>query len=380
MKNYCAFRQIILFLALFEVLEVHPLELSSAGVFSISQSANSFRVGDDVRCQELNWSDNIWDLSESAVKEDSISDRFSFLGNSLTRLRFGNRYYYRADDNHLLLVGNENNQEVLSFDEPEILLNYPFSLNDSIQGIFFGHGVYCARYALYKYGWYLTKFVKMGILRLPNGSDVPNVGLVRTERVLLSKTYPIDDKRKGSIECNYKDTLIAGYISGENLEREEIQRLYVKGCRYPVVESYSRRKYSNDSLILRRMFYFPMDEQCNLSLDEENMRIRKQLLAQGEDSVLSVGNNAEQRAMLLKSYQFKYNDTSHQAKLVFDNQEKMQVSVVLTDTQGRVFKRQEANGILEEVSIDCCGLPYGQYLLYVNVNDNLMRIEKFNVK
>ena len=362
------------------VLMAQSNVLKNINLLSVDQSHNSLRVGDEMLGKELVWCDDIWNLKGADVLDDSIPEKISDFGESVTRLRCSNRFCYHSENDSLYQIGHVNNQLLMFYLQPECLLRYPFVLNDSLQGTFFGKGLYCYRLAVATYGTYHTKFMKVGTLCLPDGTEVSGVGLVQTERVLLTKTYPaIQSFLRG--DYFYKDSIMAHFTSGKDVEKETVQRLYVRGYRYPVVEAYSKRRCSDDSLIVRRLFYFPMEEQVNLPLDEKNMAIRKELLdLDGDLKSLQKLDLDKKENDNFKQYAFYYDVSTRQAKLSYECLHDVEMTIVLSDSQGRIFKRRNVHESEVSLTFDCNGLPTGQYLLRVNINEETAKLEKFNIK
>lgn len=56
------------------------------------------------------------------------------------------------------------------------------------------------------------------------------------------------------------------------------------------------------------------------------------------------------------------------------------MTIVLSDSQGRIFKRRNVHESEVSLTFDCNGLPTGQYLLRVNINEETAKLEKFNIK
>lgn len=346
----------------------------------ITLERNAMRAGDELFCQELSWQNNIWNLKGADVKEDSIVEQYAVLAlDTLTRIRYGNRSYYQLKDNQLFLVGTENNQKVMSYGLPEVQLSYPFSFNDSIQGFFDGAGKFCDRLFVKELGKYKTKFVKLGTLFLPDGTEVSNAGLVMTEKLIVTKTRPMCLGQQID-EDVHLDSIVFHLDSDENVEREIVRRIYVKGYRYPLVEAYSRSKFSNDSMIAKRLLYFPpMEQQERLPLDEENKLVRNN---KPDDSLYPMAAPVDLNKDDVSEFSIvvNYEANSRKVYISYHNVMDKKLMLILADIQGRVYKSLIPEASMESVCVDCTGLVSGQYVLNVNIDGQLVKVEKFNVK
>lgn len=345
----------------------------------ITFANNAFRAGDACELKELTWTQNIWDLTETQSLSKHLKERIEGCApDTIVCLREGNRYYYQSKDNTQYLIGTENNQELVRYDLPERTMSYPFQLHDSICGYFHGMGKFCDRLFLRKCGSYKTKYEQLAALFLPDGNIIKEAAVVRTVRLLATLSAPIDTISQNDVYS--QDSIENELANNPSLEKEETYRIYAKGYRYPIVESFCKKVVSSDSVIYQRIFYRSAESQEFLPLDESNQNIRRNaqnLDSQTESSFYYTDDIGKETS----TFQINYNNSSHQLSVSSTNASAVDVTLILSDNQGRVYKQSKGKVTLEvPVIINCAGMPTGQYILYINQNSNTINIEKFNIK
>ena len=339
---------------------------------------NAFRVGDACELEELKLQKDIFNLSEAQSLRKQVKEHIKeYAPDTIVCLRGSNRYYYRNERNAQYLIGTENNQEVMWYDIPEQTIEYPFLLHVSICGYFHGTGKFCDRLFLRKYGNYKTLYEQQASLILPNDNTIEGAAVVRTIRLLGTLSAPIDTISQR--EDYNLDRIQKELANNPSLEKEEVTKFYIRGYRYPIVEAFCKREALSDSVIYQHIFYRSPEEQESLPLDENNLKIRRDFLNQEYQEVSSDYANIDNREN--RTYQVSYDNSCHQLSIDSSRSPESDILLILSDSQGRVYKRSKEkmpHGI--PIVINCVGMPTGQYVLYIYQDLNTISIEKFNIK
>lgn len=342
----------------------------------INQSNNRYRSYDvlekkqvTIKGFDLNSNKGVWSLEEAELSEESYNAEYSTETDTLMAVERGDRTYYSQDRSTVSIIGSENFMELISYDIPETWLRFPMQVGDSVCGFFNGSGPYCERFFMRRYGSYKTKADVAGKIVLPQGDTLRNVLRLHTERYVGTITAPIDTMDK-KIPAFTVDSIISHLVPDTAKVREDIYRWYAEGYRYPILEAKSV-SYC-DSLLTEEMYYCPPEVQRELTFDEENEAIRKRTVDNGRKSrFLSDGQSGF-------SYQISQDEGCQTVTINYSSEQPVRVTALLANTQGYVYRRAEQTDG-SAVTLNYCGLPRSQYILYINAG-NEQFVEKFNVK
>jgi len=342
----------------------------------INQSNNRYRSCDvlekkqvTVKGFDLNNKRGVWSLEDAKLSESTFNAEYSTETDTLMAVERGDRTYYSQDRSTISIIGSENFMERMSYDMPETWLQFPMQVGDSVCGYFNGSGPYCERFFMRRYGTYKTKADAAGTLVLPKGDSLRNVIRLHTEHYVGTITVPIDTMDK-KIPAFTVDSIISHLVPDTAKVREDIYRWYAEGYRYPILEAKSV-SYC-DSLLTEEMYYCPPEVQRELTFDEENEAIRKRTVDNGRKSrFLSDGQSGF-------SYQISQDEGCQTVTINYSSEQPVRVTALLANTQGYVYRRAEQTDG-SAVTLNYCGLPRSQYILYINAG-NEQFAEKFNVK
>lgn len=332
---------------------------------------NSMRTGDVAKAFRIA-TDDIWNLSQSEKHGEMIYESYEdFKTDTITRLFYGVRQYYVLQSDTLLCVGRENPQQKDSLYMPETALVFPMSIGDRSEGCFAAHVNYCDKMRLHKYGFHTVHADSIGDLTLPNGEIVGNVLQISSKRRYLCDPYETDSLTDAPLYC---DTEILQEIQARSSETytEITKNLYARGYRYPIVRDISLYT-PNKTLYKRETFFFPLDDQEGISLDEANLQARREQ-ADGsndngtdklEDVFSFISNNADTHEVIFDCARYLAAHPSNDA---------MQCQLLISDSRGIVY--QSRSFLLEasvgnEIRVSYDGLRHGQYIVSLIINNQI---------
>lgn len=212
----------------------------------VNQTQNRFR-GDDAmeRKQvqtnvfDLQYKDMVWSMEDMELSSKTFKTEYTTAGDTLTGMERGNHTYFQQTDKAISIIGSENVQTLISYDMPEIWLQFPMQQSDSVCGYFNGTGKYCDRLFMRRFGTYLTKADAKGKIVLPSGDTLHHVLRLHTERYVSTITAPIDTMKR-EIPAFTVDSIIHRMATDTMMVKEDIYRWYADGYRYPVLEAKAR--------------------------------------------------------------------------------------------------------------------------------------------
>lgn len=244
----------------------------------LKSTANGFRDGDCLqkydmaRCPDSGYGSGvIWVFSgEDICGNDGHTIEYNFLGDTIVELRHGTRYFYYQDDEALHLIGFDNRTSSVRYDNPVLMLRYPFCYGDSVSGTFTGSGVYGDHIHLGIAGRGYTVADACGMI-VCDGDTLTDILRVRHHRETVRKTG------YDSIPVVYIDSLEQYLLYGDGVMAEDIYSYYKAGYRYPLITSAISFRRCQGQIYphaCHTSFYAPEQQAYDLQYDPENENIR----------------------------------------------------------------------------------------------------------
>ena len=271
--------------------------------------------------QSSSFSEQLWDFSNS--KYLGQEKEVFFVGNDSNRIKMIDKdaiLDFSQDKEHLLLKHLQTPLLNIDFGNSFEYLKFPFPLNDSLVCQIEGKGTYCSKNKLVLSGTCCTKAMAKGKLIMPYNDSLNNTLLIQRNIV-------------ANIEASIK-----------------------KGERKALEQSFA---------------YAANVEGMSHLEDEQNKELKDKMRG------ISLESNTKQGDI---SYKVSVN--GKKVCLSYSLVSDAQLRLLICNTSGMVFKsaslqRQAGNDYRQD--FDCSGLPLGEYVLYIHVNDKAFS-EKVHIK
>ena len=271
--------------------------------------------------QSSSFSEQLWDFSNS--KYLGQEKEVFFVGNDSNRIKMIDKdaiLDFSQDKEHLLLKHLQTPLLNIDFGNSFEYLKFPFPLNDSLVCQIEGKGTYCSKNKLVLSGTCCTKTMAKGKLIMPYNDSLNNTLLIQRNIV-------------ANIEASIK-----------------------KGERKVLEQSFA---------------YAANVEGMSHLEDEQNKELKDKMRG------ISLESNTKQGDI---SYKVSVN--GKKVCLSYSLVSDAQLRFLICNTSGMVFKsaslqRQAGNNYRQD--FDCSGLPLGEYVLYIHVNDKAFS-EKVHIK
>ena len=271
--------------------------------------------------QSSSFSEQLWDFSNS--KYLGQEKEVFFVGNNSNHIKMIDKdaiLDFSQDKDHLLLKRLQTPLLNIDFGNSFEYLKFPFPLNDSLTCQIEGKGTYCSKNKLVLSGTCCTKAMAKGKLIMPYNDSLNNTLLIQRNIV-------------ANIEASIK-----------------------KGERKVLEQSFA---------------YAANVEGMSHLEDEQNKELKDKMRG------ISLESNTKQGDI---SYKVSVN--GKKVCLSYSLVSDAQLRLLICNTSGMVFKsaslqRQAGNDYRQD--FDCSGLPLGEYVLYIHVNDKAFS-EKVHIK
>lgn len=295
----------------------------------LTATANLSKGGDSIHYdfitatvpQSSSFSEQLWDFSNSRYlgQEKEVF----FVGNDSNRIKMIDKdaiLDFSQDKEHLLLKHLQTPLLNIDFGNSFEYLKFPFPLNDSLVCQIEGKGTYCSKNKLVLSGTCCTKTMAKGKLIMPYNDSLNNTLLIQRNIV-------------ANIEASIK-----------------------KGERKVLEQSFA---------------YAANVEGMSHLEDEQNKELKDKMRG------ISLESNTKQGDI---SYKVSVN--GKKVCLSYSLVSDAQLRLLICNTSGMVFKSaslQQQAGNDYRQDFDCSGLPLGEYVLYIHVNDKAFS-EKVHIK
>ena len=365
---------------------------------TLTPAANAPRKGDVLKKQQTEYANTsgggdgrVWDLSGIEVvnprhkarilaKRDSADTMADTVMTIESRMR---RYTLQRGDS-LLTVGTENVLSLVRYQQPELSLRFPVSYGDSTASIFYGTAAWCERTYSRIYGASRVKADATGTLVTPGGDTLRQVMRVHTLRTTGTRLLPVSTEpgmralidSLPAFTADSARVCLAADTSQGMVTEEDICQFYATGYRYPVFET--RRTVDAQGGVTEEALYHPADEQALLA-DEENERLRHGILhaygGVGLDKGGGQGNGSGQDTPPSPLSRCDVTVNGSMVTVTYDLTEDASVTGIVSTVSGIVLRQSSQHndaGTGYQMRIDCGGLRAGQYVLYMNVNGQVI--------
>ena len=350
---------------------------------SLTLSNNGFREGDSLVTRMVNDAqpgisgrDAVWDFSDKGTGRAHVllytADR-----DTLSAADGGTSWRTVLHGDTLWLTGFENRHTLMEYHEPLPLLRYPFSYGDSIRGSFRGMGVWCDRSYMRVWGDGVTRADGEGTLILPSGDTLRHVLRVHSVRRTWHTAYD-------SVRTWQRLREVVRQETREGLALETTRTIpvvsetytwYAPGWRYPVL----RMENATDGIGTAALAVaYPPEAQLDLDYDMENALLRQRLETDGSEGQ---PGGEDESTNPLASHSTSYNSSTNTVTVSFALSRPATVSLLLSDAAGIAWRSTEQvfyNNGTYSLSLNCAGLPHGQYALRIISGASILT-SKFNV-
>ena len=333
----------------------------------ILESTNYLRVGDSIHydfviptiSQNSNVSEHIWDFSNS--KYLGQEKEVFFVGNDSNRIKMIDKdaiLDFSQDKEHLLLKHLQTPLLNIDFGNSFEYLKFPFPLNDSLVCQIEGKGTYCSKNKLVLSGTCCTKTMAKGKLIMPCNDSLNNTLLIQRNIV-------------ANIDVS-KDSLMSVRQDEPMKFKAALFDWYAMGYRYPILKVIEASIKKGERKVLEHSFAYAANVEGMSHLeDEQNKELKDKMRGISSESNTKQGDISYKVSVNGKKVCLSYS-------LVSD----AQLRFLICNTSGMVFKsaslqRQAGNNYRQD--FDCSGLPLGEYVLYIHVNDKAFS-EKVHIK
>ena len=369
---------------------------------TLTPAANAPRTGDVLKKQQMEYVNTsgggegrVWDLSGIEVvnprhkarilaKRDSADTMADTMADTIMTIESRTRRYTLLRGDSLLTTGTENVLSLVRYQQPELSLRFPASYGDSTASVFYGTAAWCERTYSRIYGVSRVKADATGTLVTPDGDTLRQVLRIHTRRVTGARLLPVgtEPDMRALIDslppftADSARICLAADTSQGMVAEEEICQFYATGYRYPVFET--RRTVNAQGDATEEALYHPADEQALLA-DEENERLRHGIMyangAPGQDKGGGQGNGNGQDTPPSPMSRCDVTVSGSMVTVTYDLTAEASVKGIVSTVSGMVMRQCEqhcAEGTDYQMRIDCAGLRRGQYVLYMNVNGQVI--------
>ncbi len=358
--------------ALLAVLLLTSLTVAKAQEM-LTSACNQIQVGDSLNITNTEYfyagddgEEVFWDFSglESTgsyfIKFDTINNH-QIVGYDPQKI-----WKYQTTDKGLALSGFEDMTTCMDYHQEQVLLPLPLQYGQTYSRAYEGEGRYCGTH-------YMRTFGTMQITADAQGT------LVLSETDTLRNTLRVYSVNTAAIRLN-KDSC---RNDSDNLKQVITERYqwFIRGYRYPVLETVSSSTYHNMNHIATQQYGYlcPPEIQAVLN-DSINEQIRKDdALAQaernanGHDDENNYPNNPNHHGNDC-GFTYDIHTNGSQVTITYSLDSAAQLHVLVVDVMGMVYRNTQQNspaGSCLTMNIDCSGLRRGQYIIYINVNGTI---------
>lgn len=329
----------------------------------MSSDTNDFRIGDSIhydfvdasKISAINLTCSLWDFSN--LKYLGQEKAICFVSDREGCIRMIGQdeiLDFCQANNYLSLSQIQTPLVKVDFGDSFSYLNYPFSATDSVACSLDAKGFYSSRNKFRLLGKSTARAMGEGKIILPSNDSLPNTLLIQRNvcgDIFLSKDSVEPDSQAAKL-----------------LLEVETNEWYSQGYRYPVFKTLQATLWNGKQVIMRRQLAYTanMESFANLT-DEENAKLREKQ----QDVILNKSS-----ASSLIDYQLAMN--GKKLTIVYSLSEESQLHFVLSNTSGMLLKSVNLHGVAGEgyeQVFDLDSLPRGEYVLYINVNN-----QKFSEK
>lgn len=355
---------------------------------SLTSTLNAYRDGDGLYKVQIGYNNiggrgesQYWDCPPFSTESQYYIQSYRQQGDTMICLEHETMYQYKNIGDSILCMGFENRSTEIHYDIPILQMSFPFAYEDSIGGVFAGHGQYGQRRHIGIWGRNYTVADAYG--KLTDGEDtISNILRVHQHsefrRIVSNKSMPQVCFTDIDTVIQILDTLAAPLLI------EDRYRWYHAGNRYPIWEVCESKTVSGTDTLSHFQTAFlclPEAQMEDLSEDPENEYIQTQQLTQGVGDPQEEEISGRENSFPIR-IEYTHSSGSKSLELHYTLSESGPVSFSLYDILGTclassVHSSLEAGEYTEQLVYKT--QPFGQTLvLYIRFSDEekLLKFQK----
>ena len=327
--------------------------------------------------------DAVWDFRDLTMSERKFIVKYSEWNDSIVaETERGTRFYYQSTPTALLLYGYENNTTCVSYDHPELILNLPLEYGKKWQRFFHGTAIHGDKVFMRQFGSSSVEVDGTGVMLLPEGDTLRFVSRVHIQETAVEQHFPMISTAENlramtdSISPFTEDSIRQHLVKDSLLTETNIYRWYAVGYRYPIMEMITVGAKGAAPHYTFASYCAP-DEQNTID-DSENEDIRKWLAQIDHLNYGAISKNSSSSASIANNSLIKnvgVNVSGPVVHVCYDLTAEATVKVLLCNVQGMVLRqssRHDSSGTGYELQLNSVGLSHGQYVLYLNVDGEII--------
>ncbi len=330
------------------ILSLCPTIAFSGSANNLTKGINSLQIGDQIIKQQVEFVDPgpsganlIWNYSGASIVNDGYRiDVFEGSINDSTHINcFEHKttYQYKLIKDTLYLIGYHNRSTIMNFDIPKVILTFPFSYGDTLNGSFHSKGYYCQYVPIIISGINYIVGDATGSIITPESDTIKNVMRIHRHEEFLN--IQIDSIKVIS----------------------DIYQWYSSNIRYPIFETIISKTQKGDSIIDKFTMTFSVS-----SINEQTIKS-----LQANSTELN-----QDDCEVLTSCAIYPNPVREFLNIDYELSKSSSVSFFLCDISGLVYlivpEKQLNQGIQNE-QINTSQLHLGDYVLYIKVEDKVYK-------
>lgn len=333
----------------------------------LSDVSNSFRVGDSIRYDlvdidnfgRISLYEPVWDFSNlKYLGQESKITLISGDSGNVRMIGLDEMLDFKQTTDSQFLSQIQTALVKIDFGDTFSYLRYPFSVKDSLVCVMDGQGIYSSKNKFRLKGKSKVKAMGLGKIILPDDESLSNTLLVKWSV-------------SGDILPAKNNSELVHNVGKLHLMVEDYE-WFSKGYRYPVFKVLQASLKNGGQEIMHREYACVANMDSFEMLDDaENEKLRVQ--QQGE-------NVKDKKSSPLINYQVTM--SGRQLHIAYSLTLDSQLRFVLSNTSGMILKsfnqhQSVGNGYRQVIELG--DLPRGEYVLYINVNNQRLS-EKVSVE
>lgn len=310
----------------------------------------------------------VWDFSHTEVIDQRMTQKISIVQDSIPLVYSSERGVlscFQMTPEGILEKSYESTMMKMTYERRPLQVVFPLEYNKTFRGLYSAIGTYCDKVKMRVFGSYDTQVTGKGTLILPDGDTLRNAVCVECSKFEHTLFYP----RYVDLESwHFTQDSILKYSGMPDIPCTIPSRcfLFAPGIPYPII-TYTYSSEAGKSI--RQSYYYPPEEQPSSA---------SQLSEIVAGAAFHDTPNPKSLQDVGFKYQFMADASTHKVVVDYTCDSPCEVSVLLCNSSGIVFRQQERHGDTKgEISLDYGSLPYGQYVVYIKCGMDTY-VEKFS--
>ena len=238
----------------------------------------------------------------------------------------------------------------IKYFKKKLAMRYPFQYGDSISSLFEGYGKYCGDHLIRVKGQVVAQADGTGKLILSERDTLNNVLRVYT---LTTTAMAMNIGRVRIDSTNLKQ------------EIEEKYEWYGRGFRYPLYTIIQKTSFTNlESVGSTTLTYRILPEDLASVKDAHNDSIRNS----------DASHNNTENTTDKDIFHYHVRNDQGGIDINYTSGADANVTTLVSSNSGILYKRQSCTvkaGDTGNIHLSTAGMPFGQYILYINVNGKI---------